>query len=217
MVNDPMRILKADHREVEKLLDKLAESDEGSEREAMVDELVVKLSAHMAAEETIVYPPVRAEVGEEDEEEAEIEHGLARDGLEKLQSLVDKPGFGAAVEMLKGGISHHVHEEEHELLPELKDSLDREDWLALGDALVAAKQAAGLPVPQPARRRSTKRAAKKPTAKKSTARKSSAKKSTARKAPAKKSGARKAPAKKTAARGSTNKRSTAKKSSSRGG
>ena len=32
MANDPMRILKADHREVEKLLDKLAESEEGSER-----------------------------------------------------------------------------------------------------------------------------------------------------------------------------------------
>jgi len=157
MVNDPMRILKADHREVEKLLDKLAASEEGAEREQMVDELVTKLSAHMEAEESIVYPPVKIEVGEEDEEEAEIEHGLAREGLEKVQRMVEMPGFGAAVEMLKGGISHHVEEEETQLLPELKESLDRAAWLAIGDALVESKKAAGLPVPQPPRRKSTKR------------------------------------------------------------
>lgn len=157
MANDPMRILKADHREVEKLLDKLAESEEGIEREQMVDELVTKLSAHMDAEESIVYPPVRTEVGIEDEEEAEIEHGLAREGLEKVQQMVEMPGFGAAVEMLKGGISHHVEEEESQLLPELKEKLDREEWLAIGDALVEAKKAAGLPVPPTTRRKSTKR------------------------------------------------------------
>ena len=157
MANDPMRILKADHREVEKLLDKLAESEEGIEREKMVDELVTKLSAHMDAEESIVYPPVRTEVGAEDEEEAEIEHGLAREGLEKVQQMVEMPGFGAAVEMLKGGISHHVEEEESQLLPELKEKLDRAEWLALGDALVEAKKAAGLPVPPSPRRKSTKR------------------------------------------------------------
>ena len=123
----------------------------------MVDELVMKLRAHMDAEESIVYPPVKAEVGVEDEEEAEIEHGLAREGLEKVQQMVEMPGFGAAVEMLKGGISHHVEEEETQLLPELKERLDRDEWLAIGDALVEAKKAAGLPVPQPARRKSTKR------------------------------------------------------------
>jgi iron-sulfur cluster repair protein YtfE (RIC family) len=157
MVNDPMRILKADHREVEKLLDKLVDTEEGAERERMVEELVTKLSAHMDAEESIVYPPVKTAVGAEDEEEAEVEHGLAREGLEKVQQMVEMPGFGAAVEMLKGGISHHVEEEETQLLPELKDGLERDEWLAMGDALVEAKKAAGLPVPQFPRRRSTKR------------------------------------------------------------
>lgn len=156
-MNDPMRILKADHREVEKLLDKLADSDEGAEREQMVEELAFKLTAHMEMEERIVYPPVKTEVGEEDEEEAEIEHNLAREGIQKLQELIEAPGFGAAVEMLKGGISHHVEEEEKELLPDLKDALSREEWLAIGDALAEAKEAAGLPVPQPPKRRSTKR------------------------------------------------------------
>ena len=39
-----------------------------------------------------------------------------------MQPTVEMPGFGAAVEMLKGGISHHV-EEETRLLPELKERL----------------------------------------------------------------------------------------------
>jgi hemerythrin-like domain-containing protein len=159
-MNDPMRILKADHREAEKLLTKLADSDEGTERQEMVDELTMKLTAHMELEETIVYPSVREAVGQEDEEEAEVEHRLAREGLQKLQSMVDVPGFGAAVEMLKGGIMHHVQEEENELLPELKDAVSREEWAAMGDALAAAKQERGMPVPQPPRRRSSKRRTK---------------------------------------------------------
>ena len=156
-MNDPMRILKADHREAEKLLQKLSDSDEGSERQQMVEELTMKLLTHMELEETIVYPSVREAVGTEDEEEAEVEHRLAREGLDKLNALVDIPGFGAAVEMLKGGIMHHVEEEENELLPELKDAIGREEWAAMGDALAAAKEERGLPVPQPPRRRSTKR------------------------------------------------------------
>jgi hemerythrin superfamily protein len=159
-MNDPMRILKADHREAEKLLAKLADSDEGSERQQLVEELTMKLQLHMELEETIVYPTVREAVGAEDEEEAEVEHGLAREGLETLNSLVDVPGFGAAVEMLKGGIMHHVEEEENELLPELKDAISRDEWAAMGDALAAAKQERGLPVPQPPRRRSAKRRTK---------------------------------------------------------
>ena len=159
-MNDPMRILKADHREVEKLLTRLADSDEGSEREEMVQELAMKLTAHMEMEESMVYPTVKTSVGEEDEEEAEIEHRLAREGLQTVQQMMEQPGFGAAVEMLKGGIMHHVQEEETQIFPELKDAMSREEWAAMGDAIAEAKEAAGLPVPQPPKRRSTKRRTK---------------------------------------------------------
>lgn len=156
-MNDPMRILKADHREVEKLLKQLADTEEGSERQELVTELTTKLSLHMEIEESIVYPLVREHVGEEDEEEADVEHQLARDGLMKVNELIEAPGFGAAVEMLMGGISHHVEEEETQILPDLKDELERQEWLSMGDAIAQAREAAGMPVPQPARRKSTKR------------------------------------------------------------
>jgi hemerythrin-like domain-containing protein len=158
-MNDPMTILKADHREAKKLLTALAETDEGVERQRMAVELEAALSLHMQIEEGIIYPAVASYVGAEDEEEAEIEHGLARDGLATMMSMVDKPGFGAAVEMLKGGIEHHVEEEETEILPALKDALARADWLALGDAIAGAKADAGKPVPTPRPRRSQRRTA----------------------------------------------------------
>jgi len=156
-MNDPMRILKTDHREVERLLTKLADSDEGDERQTLMQEVVMKLTAHMDMEEQLLYPMVAERVGAEDEEEAQIEHGLAREGIEKMSGMAEMPGFGAVVEMLKGGILHHVEEEETEIMPELKDALTTDEWRALGDAFAQAKEAAGLPVPAPPRRRSTKR------------------------------------------------------------
>jgi hypothetical protein len=157
-----MTILKADHREAKKLLKALGESEEGPERERMAAEVEAALTLHMQIEESIVYPAVVEYVGEEDEEEAEIEHGLAREGLTKMMGMVDVPGFGAAAEMLLGGIEHHVEEEETEILPELKEKMPQADWLSMGDAIAKAKADAGQAVPAPKRRRSQKR---KPTAK----------------------------------------------------
>ena len=145
-ITDPLRILRADHREVEQLLTRLADTEEGQERQQMVDELQTKLTLHMELEEQMLYPLIADMVGQEDEEEAEIEHTLARDGLEKLVSMAAMPGFGAVVEMLKAGIKHHVEEEEKEILPALKESMDREQWRALGEQLAQAKEAAGVPV-----------------------------------------------------------------------
>ncbi len=157
-MNDPMTILKADHREVKRFLTALAESEEGPERERMAAEVQKALTVHMDLEERLVYPLVEREVGEEDAEEANVEHRLARDGLATMMSVVDQPGFGAAVEMVRGGIEHHVHEEESEILPELKDKLARTEWLALGDAIAQGKADAGVPVPST--RKPTKRSAK---------------------------------------------------------
>lgn len=160
-MNDPSRILKADHREAEKLMKQLAETDEGAKRNSLVEELTKKLTAHMEIEERIVYPLVTELVGAEDEEEAEIEHGLARKALSQLGEMRDKPGFGAAVEMLAGGVGHHVEEEETELLPELKDAMTRDEWLSMGDDIAKAKRAAGMKVPRTPGRRSSKRSSAK--------------------------------------------------------
>jgi len=137
---DPIVLLKKDHREAEAMLKSLAASSPGARRKSTLDKLDSALRLHMTIEEREIYPLVAKLVGEEDAKEADIEHSLARDGLDKLQQLVDEPGFGAAVAMLTAGIKHHVKEEEHEMFPDLKKKLDRPDLLALGDEVQAAKK-----------------------------------------------------------------------------
>jgi hemerythrin-like domain-containing protein len=139
-MNDPVAILKRDHREVADMLKTLESSKPGARRRSTVDKLTASLELHMDIEEREVYPLVEQYVGEEEAEEATVEHGLARNGLRQLNELVDEPGFGAVVSMLTAGIKHHVKEEEQEVFPELKRKLDREQLRELGDTVAAAKK-----------------------------------------------------------------------------
>ena len=63
--------------------------------------------------------------------------------------MVSQPGFGAAVEMLEGGIGHHVEEEETEMFPALRRATDEGTKQRLMAALKEAKAAAGLPLIDP--------------------------------------------------------------------
>lgn len=114
--------LERQHREVEALFKKLEDAEEADEQRRLVGELATALAEHMQIEETEVYPEL-SRLDEEMGTEAEIEHGLARDGLTKLEGLIGAPGFGAAVAMLQAGIEHHVEEEENEAFPKLRDAM----------------------------------------------------------------------------------------------
>ena len=140
-MNDPMTILKDDHREARELLERLGESGKGRQRQAMVDKVTKALKLHMQIEEKLVYPLVEREEGAEVRTEADVEHDLARDGVTTMCDLVEQPGFGAAAESLLGGLEHHIREEETEVFPKLKEKLSREEWLELGDRIAAAKKA----------------------------------------------------------------------------
>jgi hemerythrin-like domain-containing protein len=141
-MNDPVAILKRDHREVAQMLKTLESSKPGARRRQTVEKLTRELELHMEIEERDIYPVVQRVVGEEEAEEAGVEHRLAREGLSELQRLVDEPGFGAAVAMLTAGIRHHVKEEEQEVFPELKRKIDRDELAELGDRVMAAKKPA---------------------------------------------------------------------------
>jgi hemerythrin-like domain-containing protein len=140
-MNDPIAILKRDHREAAAMLKQLAESKPSASRRKTNAKLVAALTLHMAIEEELVYPLIAQRIGKDEEQEAETEHTLARDGLSKMTELVDEGGYGAAVAMVTAGIKHHVKEEETELFPELKRKLDRDELAKLGDAVVARRKA----------------------------------------------------------------------------
>jgi hemerythrin-like domain-containing protein len=140
-MNDPIALLKKDHREVEVMLKALATSKLGARRQATVKKLDAALMLHMSIEEADIYPLVAKRVGEGEAEEAGIEHQLVRAGVSNLEELVGEPGFGAALAMLTAGIKHHVKEEEQEVFPELKRTLDRGELAGLGDKVAEAKKA----------------------------------------------------------------------------
>jgi hemerythrin-like domain-containing protein len=135
---DLLEHLTQEHRKAEQLMKMLLDSDEGPGRGQTLDELVKALTKHMAVEEQFLYPIVQRTLGEEPEQEAENEHQLAREGLDKLSELVSEPGFGAAVEMLQGGIGHHVKEEEQEIFPKLRQQAG--DEIAALDPEVLERQ-----------------------------------------------------------------------------
>ena len=140
-MNDPIAMLKRDHREAEAMLKELAASKPGATRRKTTEKLARALRLHMQIEERLIYPLVAERIGRDEEQEAETEHKLAREGLSKMEQLVDEGGYGAAVAMVTAGIKHHVKEEETELFPKLKRELERDQLVKLGDEVATAKAA----------------------------------------------------------------------------
>jgi hemerythrin superfamily protein len=116
--------LEEQHRQVEQLFARLEKAEDEATQQPLVEELVAALSQHMDTEEREVYPEVR-KLDEEMATEAENEHSLGRDGMTALEAMIGQPGFGAAVAMLKAGITHHVKEEEGEVFPRLRESMSQ--------------------------------------------------------------------------------------------
>jgi hemerythrin superfamily protein len=143
---DVFSMLEQDHREVERMLAQLIEVDEGRDRERLVAALTSSLDLHMRFEEARIYP-LMAALDEEMAAEAETEHRLARESLDKLAKLSAEPGFGAAVEMLTGVISHHVEDEETEAFPRLRKANDASTLRSLATELLAQQRAAGMMPP----------------------------------------------------------------------
>ncbi|WP_162941645.1 hemerythrin domain-containing protein [Desertimonas flava] len=142
-MGDVLTMLETDHRVVERLLEELSASEPGPEREQLVAKLESSLELHMQFEERELYPLLQR-LDAEAEEEAENEHTLARDGLTKLRELLTEPGFAAAVDMLKGGISHHVSDEEEEAFPKLRANVSSDRLGELSTRLLTAKRDANV-------------------------------------------------------------------------
>lgn len=114
--------LETEHRKAERLLARLDKADTAAKQQPLVDQLLAAMAQHMQTEETKVYPVLR-EIDGEMATEAQIEHGLARTGLQQLAAMVGRPGFGAAVAMVQAGIAHHVQEEETEAFPKIRKAM----------------------------------------------------------------------------------------------
>ena len=122
---DAIALLKQDHRTVSALFEEFEKADE--EEQATIAQRVCQLlTVHAQIEEELLYPAAKeAFEGEEEDEdlvnEAEIEHGSAKELIAKIEGMSSgDEHFKATVTVLGEYIKHHVKEEEGELFPQLK-------------------------------------------------------------------------------------------------
>jgi hemerythrin-like domain-containing protein len=166
---DAIALLKQDHRTVSALFEEFEKADD-EEQSAIAQRVCQLLTVHATIEEEILYPAAKeAFDGEEEHEdlvnEAEVEHGSAKELIAKIESMSSgDEHFKATVTVLGEYIKHHVKEEENELFPQLKKTeLDlKELGGQLADRKFALMEQLGIEEqepPQP-RKRSAGRASR---------------------------------------------------------
>jgi iron-sulfur cluster repair protein YtfE (RIC family) len=140
-MSDVIKLLEADHREVEDLFTK-AESTSGAAKQQVVTKIASELTLHAEVEEQIVYPAMR-EVGLNDMvDEAEQEHGRVKELVAQLETMdATTDAVDSVLAELKADVQHHVEEEESEAFPKFRDALEQAELQTLGARVEEAKQA----------------------------------------------------------------------------
>jgi hemerythrin superfamily protein len=133
-------ILRADHREVERLFAEyeLAGS-EGHARRVAMQTLCIQLELHDALETSVFYPALR-EIDPQRVGTAEGDHEQVRALLGELRGRDDcDAGCDGVIAQLEALVTAHVRREEHELFPRLEKYSNQ--WLrGLGLRLVQRKE-----------------------------------------------------------------------------
>lgn len=148
MKSDPFKLIKDDHRQVEKLFKELDGAKSAKTKENLFNQLYQELNLHAEIEENFLYPLLQ------DYEETKLltleayeEHSVAKTLLEEVQA--EEAGsdmWAAKLKVLRENVEHHVQEEEEELLPEAEDVLTDEQTQYLAENIVNAKTASKVDV-----------------------------------------------------------------------
>lgn len=136
---DVVDLIMADHREVERLFEVLQKQPE--QRPIAAPTVAALLIAHSRAEEAEVYPVARDEAGETDEvAHSQEEHAEAEQLLERLQNTdPSSSSYEDVLQELIDSVTHHVEEEESNVLPGMRERLSDERRAELGEAFARAR------------------------------------------------------------------------------
>lgn len=138
---DVVELILADHRRFEELLRDLR--DRNSDRPARLRELADLLVAHAEAEEREVYPRLQRRAPEEAEEIAHgaEEHADGHVALLELQEAdpSDDEAFEEALEELSETLTHHLDEEERDVLNAARENVALAERQELGRAFLAVR------------------------------------------------------------------------------
>lgn len=137
--NDPFTQLIKEHRQALALFRRIENLPEDAEEECdrMFDELKMALSRHMAMEENLLYPTLKASPATQELTfEAIEEHGVCKTLLEELDTDGLTPEvWMAKFTVLRENVEHHVEEEEGEMMPKARRALSAEEKDELKQAM----------------------------------------------------------------------------------
>jgi hemerythrin superfamily protein len=139
MSGDVVDLIMQDHREVERLFDKMRQFPDTRALAAPV--LSALLIAHSRAEESAVYPAAKDEAGETEEvAHSQEEHTQAEQMLKQLiETDPESSRFEEVLAQLEEAVTHHVQEEESTVLPHMKEHLSEQRRMELGAAFAASR------------------------------------------------------------------------------
>jgi hemerythrin superfamily protein len=131
-----LKMLKQQHRAVEKLFKELEAAKSAGPKRKTFNEIADALAVHATIEERHFYPGVKQRQTEEVllesvEEHLEIKRAIA----DLLQMDPDDDRFEAKVKVLQEDVEHHVEEEETELFPKVEKLIDESELEAIGEAM----------------------------------------------------------------------------------
>lgn len=119
---DALELLRHDHEDVRALFDTYeagVDSLEDDRKQGLAERICSMLLVHGQIEEEIFYPSARDAIDAEALlDEAEVEHGVARELIEQIQAMDPEDAYyDAKVKVLGEYVKHHVAEEEGQLFP----------------------------------------------------------------------------------------------------
>ncbi len=128
--------LHNDHGEVDTLLGKITDSENGVERARLFSEMKSKLLPHLQAEQEVLYSRLEAGKSEDSRKygiEGTSEHSIAERQVEKISGLHNPMSdeWTAELKVLQDLIEHHVGEEESTGFSCARDEFTKEQLEAM--------------------------------------------------------------------------------------
>ena len=149
---DVLDLLMQEHREVEALLDQISQPEQSPDSRDTADRVIAMLVKHSVAEEMYVYPVMEQYLpnGKQDVEHDKQEHQELEELLKALEGLApEEDGFAQCVSKIQEVLNDHVHDEEDEQFPRLREAVPADTIVDLrGKVEMAEKVAPTRPHPE---------------------------------------------------------------------
>ena len=138
---DAIDLLQRQHDEMEHAFAQVLETEDVSAKKERFAAIADLLTVHIASEEQVFYPAVKAARTEDVLLESLEEHlSLKRLLADLLELDPAEQTFEPKFKVLKEQAEHHHKEEEENLFPKVKKLLDSSQRNALGDEMLALQQ-----------------------------------------------------------------------------